>query len=69
MLTKVGSSATSRTSTASADTALWDPRKPSGGLSAEAIRRAHVLLWAGHCSVHKLFRPEHVAQVRALHAA
>jgi quinolinate synthase len=51
-----------------ADTALWDPRKPSGGLSPEAIRRARVLLWAGHCSVHKLFRPEHVAQVRALHA-
>ena len=23
------------------------------------------ILWAGHCSVHKMFRPEHVDQVRA----
>ncbi|MBU3729512.1 MAG: quinolinate synthase NadA [Phycisphaerales bacterium] len=48
-----------------ADTALWDPRKPSGGLSPQQIRRACVYLWAGHCSVHKLFRPEHVESLRA----
>ncbi len=48
-----------------ADTALWNPKRDSGGLSAEEIRRAKVLLWAGHCSVHKLFRPEHVAEARA----
>ena len=47
-----------------ADMAVWNPRKPRGGLSVEAIRSAAVLLWAGHCSVHKLFRPEHVAQAR-----
>ncbi|MFO0963826.1 MAG: quinolinate synthase NadA [Phycisphaerales bacterium] len=51
-----------------AQTALWDPRLPSGGLEDAAIRDAKVLLWAGHCSVHKLFRPEHVAQVRAQNA-
>ena len=50
--------------TGTADMAVWNPRKPRGGLSLETIRNATVLLWAGHCSVHKLFRPEHVAQAR-----
>ncbi|MBX3355706.1 MAG: quinolinate synthase NadA [Phycisphaeraceae bacterium] len=47
-----------------ADMAVWDPKKELGGLSPETIRHATILLWAGHCSVHKLFRPEHVAQAR-----
>ena len=46
------------------ETAVWDPRQDGGGLTAEQVRGAKVLLWAGHCSVHKLFRPEHVGQVR-----
>jgi len=49
----------------STQTAVYNPRKPGGGLSAEAICSAQVILWAGHCSVHKLFRPEHVDQARA----
>ncbi len=48
-----------------AQTALWDPKKDHGGLSAEVIRAVDVILWAGHCSVHKLFRPEHVDAIRA----
>ncbi len=48
----------------SAETVLWDPKQDYGGLSQEEIRRAKVLLWKGHCSVHKLFRPEHVDEVR-----
>ncbi len=47
-----------------AETALWNPRLANGGLTRAAIRQARVLLWAGHCSVHKLFRPEHVAEAR-----
>ena len=47
-----------------AETALWNPKHDSGGLMAEEIRRAKVLLWAGHCSVHKLFRPEHVVAAK-----
>jgi quinolinate synthase len=47
-----------------AETALWNPKHDSGGLTAEEIRRAKVLLWAGHCSVHKLFRPEHVVAAK-----
>ncbi len=48
----------------SAQTAVWDPKKEHGGISAEAIRAVDVILWAGHCSVHKLFRAEHVDAVR-----
>ncbi|MFN7742785.1 MAG: quinolinate synthase [Phycisphaerales bacterium] len=44
--------------------ALYDPRRARkgeelGGMTGEALREARVLLWAGHCSVHKLFRAEH----------
>ena len=51
-------------------TALYDPRltrkgEPLGGMSPEQLKAAKVLLWAGHCSVHKLFRPEHIHQIRA----
>jgi quinolinate synthase len=49
---------------ARAETALWNPKRESGGLTAAEIRDAKVLLWAGHCSVHKLFRPEHVAAAK-----
>ncbi len=43
---------------------VWDPRLPLGGNTADAIRSSRVLLWRGHCSVHQMFRPEHVAQFR-----
>ncbi len=49
---------------ARSETALWNPKCESGGLSPDEIVDAKVLLWAGHCSVHKLFRPEHVAAAR-----
>ncbi len=43
---------------------LWDPRLPLGGNSATAIEAARVLLWKGHCSVHQMFKPAHVRQLR-----
>jgi quinolinate synthase len=43
---------------------LWDPKLPLGGNSEDAIRNAAFILWKGHCSVHQLFRPEHVDAVR-----
>ncbi len=48
-------------------TAVWDPKHPDGlgGLEPEDVERVAFLLWKGHCSVHKLFRPEHVDQIRA----
>ncbi len=44
---------------------VWDPRRDElGGNSEEAIHKGRVLLWKGHCSVHQMFRPEHVDQFR-----
>ena len=44
---------------------VWDPKQDLGGNSERALRDADFVLWKGHCSVHALFRPEHVDQVRA----
>jgi quinolinate synthase len=44
--------------------AVWDYKQPAGGLTDEQIRAATFFLWKGHCSVHQLFRPEHVDQAR-----
>jgi len=46
-------------------TVLWDPREDLGGNDAVSLANADFVLWKGHCSVHQLFRPEHVDQVRA----
>ena len=44
---------------------LWDPHQDRlGGNTPEAIRRSRVILWRGHCSVHQMFLPQHVAQFR-----
>jgi quinolinate synthase len=43
---------------------LWDPFKELGGNTVEDLRRARLILWKGHCSVHGRFRPWHVEQVR-----
>lgn len=44
---------------------VWDPyAEEMGGNSAQAIEGSKVVLWKGHCSVHQMFRPEHVAQFR-----
>ena len=43
---------------------VWDPREPLGGNTPEAIAASRVLLWRGHCSVHQMFKPEHVAHFR-----
>jgi quinolinate synthase len=44
---------------------VWDPYQLQGGLTAERLRQAKVILWKGHCSVHQRFLPEHVDKVRA----
>ncbi|MEZ5115489.1 MAG: quinolinate synthase NadA [Candidatus Nanopelagicales bacterium] len=46
------------------DCVLYDPHKPSGGLTPEQLRAAKVILWRGHCSVHGRFTPHNVDQVR-----
>jgi quinolinate synthase len=47
--------------------AVWDPYQLQGGLSAEKLRKARVILWKGHCSVHQRFLPEHVDRIRERH--
>jgi len=44
---------------------VWDPRQDLGGNDAKSLASADFVLWKGQCSVHQLFRPEHVEQVRA----
>ena len=46
---------------------VWDPDLELGGLTPEQIRRAKVLLWKGHCSVHQMFQPQHIDRWRAKH--
>jgi len=43
---------------------VWDPFMPYGGNSKDAIRKAKLILWRGHCSVHQMFQSEHVAYFR-----
>jgi quinolinate synthase len=45
---------------------VWDPYQLELGGNTEAgLENSRVILWKGHCSVHQMFRPEHVAQFRA----
>ncbi|MFZ2228266.1 MAG: quinolinate synthase NadA [Candidatus Nanopelagicaceae bacterium] len=46
------------------DCVLWNPWKPSGGLTAEQIKNAKIILWRGHCSVHGRFSLDTVNEVR-----
>ena len=48
------------------DCVIWNPWKPSGGLSEAQIRMAKVILWRGHCSVHGRFTVENIENVRSL---
>jgi len=47
------------------DCVLWDPHKPGGGLTAQQLRDARMVLWRGHCSVHGRFSLDAVRDVRA----
>ncbi len=47
------------------DCVLYDPHKPGGGLTAQQLQDARMILWKGHCSVHGRFTKESVDDVRA----
>jgi quinolinate synthase len=47
------------------DCVLWNPWKPMGGLTAEELNNAKVILWRGHCSVHGRFSRESIDDVRS----
>ncbi len=42
----------------------WDPRRPFGGNTVEALRRARLILWRGWCSVHARFMVAQIDEAR-----
>ncbi|MFC5144110.1 quinolinate synthase NadA [Streptomyces aureoversilis] len=46
------------------DCVVYNPHKPGGGLTAEELRGAKMILWRGHCSVHGRFSLDSVNDVR-----
>jgi quinolinate synthase len=46
------------------DCVVWNPFLPSGGLTAEQLRAAKMILWRGHCSVHGRFSETVVDELR-----
>jgi quinolinate synthase len=46
---------------------VWDPDLEFGGLTPEQIRKAKILLWKGHCSVHQMFQLSHIKRFREQH--
>ncbi len=44
---------------------LWDFSREGGGLSAEQIEKARLILWKGHCHVHMIFTVDHIREVRS----
>ncbi|MEU5423944.1 quinolinate synthase NadA [Streptomyces sp. NPDC001407] len=46
------------------DCVIYNPHKPNGGLTAEQLRDAKMILWRGHCSVHGRFSLDSVRDVR-----
>lgn len=49
------------------DMIVWNPSLPMGGNSPDAVRQSRLILWHGFCSVHQLFKAEHVRAMRAQH--
>ena len=39
---------------------VWDFDLPNGGLTTEQVQNAKMILWKGFCSVHQMFKPEHI---------
>ncbi len=44
---------------------VWDFDQPFGGLTREQVKNAKMILWKGFCSVHQMFKPEHIDRFRA----
>ena len=49
---------------AAAHLVVWDPDQEYGGLTVDQIKKAKILLWKGHCSVHQMFQPAHIIKFR-----
>ena len=47
------------------DMVVWNPFKPLGGNTPEKLRKAKMVLWRGHCSVHTRFTVKQIETARA----
>ena len=46
------------------DMVVWNPFKPLGGNTPEQLRKAKMVLWRGHCSVHTRFTVKQIETAR-----
>ena len=46
---------------------VWDPNEIFGGLDPDQAKRAKMILWKGHCSVHERFTAQQIEAVRRQH--
>src|SRR5436190_4655380 len=46
---------------------VWDPNEIWGGLEPDAVKRARIILWKGHCSVHTRFTARQIENLRVQH--
>jgi quinolinate synthase len=47
------------------DCVVWNPWQPNGGLTDDQIKKAKMVLWRGHCSVHGRFSLKNIEEMRA----
>jgi quinolinate synthase len=43
---------------------VWDPNEMFGGVGAEQVKKARLILWKGHCSVHTRFTTQQIEAFR-----
>src|SRR5215208_1563680 len=46
---------------------VWDPNEIWGGLNPDEVKRARIILWKGHCSVHARFTARQIGNMRRQH--
>jgi len=46
---------------------VWDPNEIFGGADIDTLKRARMILWKGHCSVHTRFTVRQIDNVRKQH--
>jgi len=46
---------------------VWDPNEIWGGVEPDAVKRARMILWKGHCSVHARFTVRQIENIRVQH--
>ena len=46
---------------------VWDPNEIFGGVDIDTLKRARMILWKGHCSVHTRFTVRQIDNVRKQH--